>query len=331
MRRTLRTSILAALCASTVGCGPAATPQEHASRTAQAIDVDNGRELNGRELNGRELNGRELNGRELNGRELNGVSLQGATRGGVSLGDLSLQGSELVGVDASGQTVRGAALVGTVLSAATPAGGKAKVRIVGVSPSAAQPDVMLYTAEDDLAGDGSWEPLCGTDASGNLDPAIALAGTWNSGRGPSGGAHLDAPGTITFACAGFALAKCVGLGYRPWATAQRCVNGGCGTYSLAAYHQACTRMLRADYCGDGRSFTVDGTLINVYDALGIQADTESWAFEAEWTPDGARCLSRMRIPDSSAVPDCVRQLMSAGCGDLADFDRGALLMDEDAH
>ena len=47
----------------------------------------------------------------------------------------------------------------------------------------------------------------------------------------------------------------------------------------------------ADYFGDGRSFTVDGALLNLYDGLGIQEDTEAWSFEAEWGPEGARCVS----------------------------------------
>ena len=37
--------------------------------------------------------------------------------------------------------------------------------------------------------------------------------------------------------------------------------------SLASYHQACTRMARADYCGDGTSHTQDGTWIEYYDKL----------------------------------------------------------------
>ena len=69
----------------------------------------------------------------------------------------------------------------------------------------------------------------------------------------------------------------------------------CGITSLADYHQACTRMLRADYCGDGTPHTVDGTLINIYDGIGIQRDTDDWAFEAEWTTTGARCS----VPSSS--------------------------------
>jgi len=48
-------------------------------------------------------------------------------------------------------------------------------------------------------------------------------------------------------------------GYKPW----KVVNG----QSLWAYHQACTRMMRADYCGDGRPHTREGTPIYIDDRL----------------------------------------------------------------
>jgi hypothetical protein len=67
---------------------------------------------------------------------------------------------------------------------------------------------------------------------------------------------------------------------------------------MADYHQACTRMTRADYCGDGSSFTKDGTLIDMSDALGVESfETESradFAPEASWGPTGATCVSKTR-------------------------------------
>jgi hypothetical protein len=62
-------------------------------------------------------------------------------------------------------------------------------------------------------------------------------------------------------------------------------------------------MARADYCGNGRSHTHEGTLIDFYDGLGVLSPTteasEVWdparaSFEAAWAPDGAACLSRTR-------------------------------------
>jgi hypothetical protein len=103
---------------------------------------------------------------------------------------------------------------------------------------------------------------------------------------------------------------------------------GCQKKSLAPYHQACTRLLRADYCGNGTSYTVDGTLLNLYDGVGIQADTERWNLEAEWTEGGARCMARRRL-SSSASPTCQASLQSASCGASSHFSTGTLLMNED--
>jgi len=107
------------------------------------------------------------------------------------------------------------------------------------------------------------------DASGAPRHAVPLANRWDYRSGvEGGGSEIEEPSRFTFACAGYALAECVEMGYRSWATALSCVGGDCKKVSLAPLHQACTRMLRADYCGDGASFTINGTLINVYDHLG---------------------------------------------------------------
>ena len=112
---------------------------------------------------------------------------------------------------------------------------------------------------------------------------------------------------MTFACQGYALYKCVALGYAPWVN----FDG----QSLADYHQACTRMIRADYCGDGRSWTKDGTWINLYDNISLQQDEADWAMEAEWTPLGARCLSHQRIQSRKhQMPDCTFELSASSCG-----------------
>ncbi|HEU4408415.1 MAG TPA: ADYC domain-containing protein [Polyangiaceae bacterium] len=41
------------------------------------------------------------------------------------------------------------------------------------------------------------------------------------------------------------------------------------TTTLQNHLVACTRMLRADDCGDGTSYTVNGTTINLYDGVVI--------------------------------------------------------------
>ena len=60
---------------------------------------------------------------------------------------------------------------------------------------------------------------------------------------------------------------------------------------------ACVRMLRADYAGNGQSMTKDGTPIAIWDNFGIQ--DRGWgagfSFEAGWNSDGAVCVRHPRV------------------------------------
>lgn len=74
------------------------------------------------------------------------------------------------------------------------------------------------------------------------------------------------------------------------------------------------RMVRADYCGDGKSHTRDGTLIDVYDRWGIQKIEEHpdkpERFEAAWGVHGATYLTVPRWADDPAeiVRECPDKL-----------------------
>jgi hypothetical protein len=167
---------------------------------------------------------------------------------------------------------------------------------------------------------------------GRLIAVTAVSGRWDYRQGVrAGGDWIDDPAAFTFACMEAAIAKCLLLGYKPWQSVNRCTASGCARLSLAKHHQACTRMLRADYCGDGTPHTVDGVVINVYDGIGLQADTERWEMEAEWDSEGARCIS---LPRSGNRGDagrlrCQRPRQPPGlCGDRRHFETGTLLVSE---
>ena len=182
-------------------------------------------------------------------------------------------------------------LVGAVLQGAASDGRPVEVAICAAEPQAGDAETMLYRIETQNEETGEWENPCAGTAQVPAPRAVAVGGVWNAR-----GEHQEEPGRFTFACEGGAIAKCIiGWGYKPWKTQ--------GGRSLADLHQACTRMARADYCGDGRSHTRGGTLVDVYDSAGVAerqvGAVEGWdpaqaSFEAAWTTEGAYCMAHTR-------------------------------------
>jgi hypothetical protein len=206
----------------------------------------------------------------------------------VSLGchaapDLHVEGAQLV-ASGSGGSVSGADFVGGTVTMRDAQGGLASARIDGVDSDPTDPTgtTFLYTLSYVDPQTGATSNACLPDAAG-VAKALPLRGRWDER-----GAQKDADTTISLACTSGVLAKCVRWGYRPWQT----VNGT----PLTDYHQACTRMARADYCGDGQTHTQEGTQIDIYDRLPLLTRVPALLsiFESTWTPSGAYCVSRSR-------------------------------------
>ena len=66
---------------------------------------------------------------------------------------------------------------------------------------------------------------------------------------------------------------------------------------MSALHQACVRMVRADYGGTGATATRDGTRIAFCDRAGVHPCGDRDRLEAAWSPIGAICVARPRIPE----------------------------------
>jgi hypothetical protein len=296
--------LLTALAGGCVQAGPEVGVAESALRAH-----------NGEALNGRRLNGRRLNGRSLNGRTLNGSTLEGRTLDGVTL-----RGGELVGLSGGRDEVRGTDLAGATLEGALDDGTVVTLTIDDVRRHPTLDGAYLYAISFVAAGSEERDWACGLDESG-AEPtpilAVPLAGRWDYSEGTAtGGDRTDDPDAITLACAGAVLAKCVDMGYAPWRTATERLDGRHEhDVSLAVVHQACTRMLRADYCGDGMSHTQEDVEIDEWDTFGLQVPDRHtrWDFEAEWTADGARCFDRSRLGDGEA-----RDWVDASCPDKWD-------------
>lgn len=322
----------------------------------------NGRYLNGVYLNGRYLNGRYLNGLVLG----NGLDTQDAVVyrthlyaqahptcvGGVLYGP---DGDVMYTVSRDAYRCNGYyywftddSIIGSTIDAAIASDGTAwTLRIDDYQVAPQQyasslidnatvqrtvEDVYWYTISYQAAPN-DWRPVCGTDPSGAPYPAVFLSGRWDYSEGlATSGARIDEAGAFTLACGNTALGKCASLSYGPWRDDEYPLIdealdlGQSVPINAPDLHEACTRMIRADYCGDGTPYTQDGTPIDVIDSYGKNVEWAPWwDLDAVWGPDGALCVNY--DPDGSGkrstapvhcggrIPDCgsfagVRNLMN---------------------
>jgi hypothetical protein len=287
-----RTGISAAILAVSFLGGCTKAPGEDVAEGAMAVLVDNGIHMNGLYVNGIHMNGIHMNGLEVNGTTLQGFSVEGMTLKGTSFSGTWKAAS-----------VSGLGFIGAQMTAAMPGGGVLLIRIDNIVPSD-DPDILLYDVSSSFDG-VNWAALC-RDRAGLPVRSYPLSGLWDESQStPTGGDHIDDPSQFTFACQGYVLAKCTEMGYKPWASAKECeAPDSCHEVPLSYLHQSCTRMLRADYCGDGLATTRDGTLIDVTDNFGFEEPSKpTWLFEAEWGYDGATCIRNIRWPTIEGVED----------------------------
>lgn len=182
------------------------------------------------------------------------------------------------------------------------------------------PLYWMQVLSTDASGVQTWQPLCHRPGETPV-PAIALRGEWNLQEYVAAGGDQisDSPYRVTFACVSGALGKCAAscsdvrsmfgwlfpaeqvcaaagipaaLGYKRWLPAGNYVEGDLLLWrDYALDHQACTRMVRADYCGNGHAWTANGTPIDVYDRTYINESVmhteSSWMYEATWNENGA--------------------------------------------
>jgi hypothetical protein len=277
----------------------------------------------GSNMQGSNMQGTTLQGLSVQGAIMEGFRFDGATLGGVPLVNLRVQDGELV-AEQGQVTLRGAALAGAQLQAQVKWPGESlptalvEYRISGVAPEESAYDpthtgaTFLYTLEQWVGDSSSWQPACAADSDGRR-VAIPLSATWDE-RGD----RIESSAMFTFGCTTGAIAKCYRWGYRPWVT---------GYGDLTEMHWTCTRVARADYCGDGVSHTRDGTVINVWDKLPAPGPIQKHGllaplgmiFEAGWNTSGAVCLSHARWLTIGGLiaNSCPDRLIPLGLGGIA--------------
>jgi hypothetical protein len=134
-------------------------------------------------------------------------------------------------------------------------------------------------------------------------PALALPGLWNAKY-----VHSFSPSTFSFACLPFltstgtlegggVAAKCVDWGYAPWVSSDPRLDNTqlqLPENDAIRHHLACTAMATADFCGEARPNTLDGTPITLFHTGNVRTEPpqgvhvaagpvrEKFFFEAAW-------------------------------------------------
>jgi hypothetical protein len=218
---------------------------------------------------------------------------------------------------------RGTELAGATFTGALTDGTTASYRIDSITtPDQLNPlpdttgGTFGYTVSQSTGG-GGYAPLCQTPVNISGVPqsdlsAVPFAAVWDLGQGTATGGSRSLSSTrFTLGCQVGVLRKCYKWGYMPW------LAGG----AMATDHQTCTRLARADYCGDGTSHTVDGTLVDVWDDLQPPVQSQDPAgdkasgltFEGAWLDEtqtggiaGVACLSHQRWANQPPICSIVK-------------------------
>jgi hypothetical protein len=276
-------------------------------------------------MQGISMQGISMQGISMQGMRMLGFQVDAATLGGAPLTNLRVYRGEVI-AQRGGITLRGTALAGAQLQAQVrnldvdpPETALVTYRITNVALEDWSYDpthtgsTFLYTLEQWVPEGSSWQLACPADTDGRR-VAIPLAATWDEH-----GDRIESTSLFTFGCTTGVIAKCYRWGYRPWLTSYGA--------NMATMHWTCTRLARADYCGNGQSHTLDGTWINVWDNLPYPGPIQKhgllpplgMVFEAGWDTGGAVCLSHTRwnALEGLITATCPDRLIPPGLGGLA--------------
>jgi len=234
---------------------------------------------------------------------------------------IEVQGTQLLVTDPVGKRLSAAQLVGTELD--LPAVGTIRVVAVEADPIARFQPTWLHTLELRAAGETEFRGFCEPDPSGDRR-VVLYPGYFDQSR-----RYVADKERFSMSCVSGVEAKCLRWGYLPWKQAPATGE------SLAPYFEACIQLARADYCGDDRPTTRNGTTIDVYDRVGVQqpeADPGELRFEAGWAAQGAVCVAHTRIVEEVSLkalpqhcPRLVPDDLGASCTEESARERGAIL------
>lgn len=261
------------------------------------------------------INGTSLNGTAMSGTTPTGGSLAGTTLVSLSITGTSQTGATITAGSTTAPPLTTASIVNSTWNGTASNGVAVKLRIdSALAGTGANADLWFYAFSYQTST--GWSPVCGLDGASQPIKAVTVAGVWSATTADAASYAANAT-KFTIACRTKTIAKCVEFGYKSFK-------------GYTNQMMSCVRMLRGDFCGTGMGYTVDGTTVNVYDNIGILADSQAWPQEAEWTPTGARCVNTNNAARYQLAmdhdPKCIKQLKTTTCG--ASFASGAVLIDE---
>lgn len=259
-------------------------------------------------VNGRPKDGKQVNGILSTGRRADGRQVYGKFDTNV----LNNEPISLIFIDTtSGATYKGADLIGIETSGQLSDGSMRQIHFKAYD-AISVPATNLYL----VAYVDSGESVCG-DREGQPIWAAILPQIYDENTGNE---VASDPTKYTFSCRFGAIQRCQEVGYVKNGTGFESNGTSSRTRNLNDYHAACVKMLRADYCGNGKAHTFEGTTVDFYDHLvnGNKAKTgttgqDGYYLESDWDIDGAHCLNATRwmpaslnnlaMNQSSANPD----------------------------
>lgn len=207
----------------------------------------------------------------------------------LQVGSVAVEGTSFRIAATDGRVLRSSDLVGAVLGVRLH-GSEQRIRIGAVRADPVDPTLLLHSIFVERA-DGGWRPLCKVAPDGKRD-AYPI-----SGRAmPDGTLAQARQGDVEIVCTSGAQGKCLRLGYRPWS---KLADGS----TMLRVFNACVRMMRADYSGRGQAATRDGTLVEVFDTIGLRpiGSHDLRNFEAGWDEKGAVCVRHPRLRAAASL------------------------------
>ncbi len=276
-------------------------------------------------FNAAEVNGRSISELNLDGAPNSvGLKMVGFVAPAGLLGNykLDVQGDELVAVG-DGHVLRGDSLVGSLILVKEPGLLALPLPIIVLdhdeipSWAAGAPPVSTYALlYPDLGSLTGMRNVCNGDLLNTLASAATVLGgeTYDLA---SKTVQADRPRWLTIACAGSAAAKMKLMNYGPQSDFD-----GAGNPATPAQRQATLKMITADYCGTGKSYTQNHTPLAWENADGtVQPFTGVGALEAVWSANGALCLEQTRIPGNQVLcnnvplPKCAGVRLGSGASE----------------